>query len=185
MPISKAGLNKVHPWLHARGSLTARLRTHGAVTVHVVFEGVRALWPQEKEHVHCRNGYVREVVLCINGRPAVWARSAISHAALRGPWRAMAQLGKRPLAELLFQRSPIKRSPLHALHVPKHGAIDTHIRAAWTENASPRWARTSVFWHKSHPLHLMEAFAPWVFDLPCLMQGKVLPYKPVAEGRRQ
>jgi len=187
MPISKAGLNKTSAWLHAKGSLTARLRHHGAVTVHVVFEGARPLWSHERHDLHCRNGYVREVVLCINGRPAVWARSAISHAALQGPWRAMTQLGNRPLAELLFHRGANRRGrgPLRAMHLPQHGAIDAHIRAAWPENTRPRWARTSVFSRQSEPLHLMEAFAPWVFALPCLIQGKDSAHRSAPTGGRQ
>ena len=97
-------------WLQAEGSLTARLRQFGPVQVQVQRQGHMALWVPEQQDVRQRGGYVREVVLLLNGRPAVWARSVTSMAASRGPWRALQGLGTRPLAELLFAARPVARA---------------------------------------------------------------------------
>ncbi len=156
-------------WLQAEGSLTARLRQFGPVQVQVQRQGHMALWVPEQQDVRQRGGYVREVVLLLNGRPAVWARSVTSMAASRGPWRALQGLGTRPLAELLFAARPVARAPLRLQQLQPSGAMQSHIRRQWLQLAQrspqegvPQWARSSVFWHRGHALRVMEAFSPWV-----------------------
>jgi len=167
-------------WLQAEGSLTSRLRMHGQVQVLVQQQGAAALWKPEQADLGQRCGYVREVVLLLNGRPAVWARSATSLRASTGPWRAMRGLGTRPLAELLFAARHVERDPLRALQLPKGGPMQRHLSAQWMRlaqttperashttppSAVPRWARSSVFWHNGHALRVMEAFSPWFAGL--------------------
>ena len=159
-------------WLRAPGSLTARLRQHGRVEVQVQRQGRMALWVPEQQDLQQRSGYVREVVLLLNGRPVVWARSATSLAAIRGPWRAMQGLGTRPLAELLFAARPVARAPLRQQYLPPSGVMQSHIRRQWQQlqqrtaaDGIPLWARSSVFWHRCQALRVMEAFSPWVCTL--------------------
>jgi chorismate--pyruvate lyase len=163
-------------WLQAEGSLTSRLRAHGQVRVRVQQQGAAALWVPEQADLGQRFGYVREVVLLLDGRPAVWARSATSLRASKGPWRAMRGLGTRPLAELLFAARHVERDRLRALQLPKGGRMQRYLSAQWQglaqpeplgtpHSAVPRWARSSVFWLHCHPLRVMEAFSPWVSTL--------------------
>jgi chorismate--pyruvate lyase len=165
-------------WLLASGSLTARLRQHGRVEVLVQRQAALPLWPPEQADLQQRSGYVREVVLLLNGRPAVWARSATALAASGGPWRALQGLGTRPLAELLFAARPVARAPLRVLALPRSSGMQSHIRRQWLQLARaphdaldsmdcgvPHWARSSVFWHRGHALRVMEAFSPWVATL--------------------
>lgn len=172
---------RLRAWLQAQGSLTARLRAFGDVQVQVLRQGIQPLWPMEQAELQQRCGYVREVVLWVDGRPAVWARSATPLAAIKGPWRALRGLGTRPLAELLFASSHVLRSPLRMHRLPKGGAMQTYVAGQWQALAgcallkqsagnAPRWMRSSVFWHTGHPLRVMEAFAPWVCALkqPCI-----------------
>jgi chorismate--pyruvate lyase len=163
---------RLQAWLHAQGSLTARLRAHGQVDVQVQHEGNQRLWPQEQADLRWCSGYVREVILLLDGSPIVWARSATTHPALHGPWRALTQLGNRPLAELLFQGRQVRRDPLRKEHLMPCGPVDQRLRAQWqallgnTPTAGfPRWARSSVFWHCNQPLRVMEAFAPSIIGL--------------------
>ena len=174
-------------WLQADGSLTSRLRVYGTVEVQVQQQGRRALWTEERADLQVSGGYVREVVLLLNGRPAVWARSATTQAAIQGPWSALRGLGTRPLAELLFAGRHVERAPLQAQHLARCGLQASHIQGQWQvlqvlqENSAqeaappqphsslyaavPRWARSSVFWRHGHPLRVMEAFSPWVAAL--------------------
>ncbi|RZI81997.1 MAG: chorismate lyase [Rubrivivax sp.] len=167
----KGRIREAHPtraslqaWLTAPGSLTARLRAHGVVEVQVRRQGSQRLWPQERRDLACRGGHVREVVLLLDGVPVVWARSATSHRALQGAWKALTGLGTRPLAELLFQGRHVCREPLRIHRLPRHGAADRRLRTNWHQ-AHPRWARSSVFWHRGQALRVMESFAPWVAGL--------------------
>lgn len=158
-------------WLSAPGSLTARLRQHGKVSVQVLGQGRRALWPQEQAALGCRAGHVREVVLRIDGRAAVWARSSTPLAAVKGPWRAIKGLGTRPLAELLFEHSQVKRDPLIAQAFAPQSPQRRRLARQWAHLSpppdcpAPTWARRSVFWHRGHPLQVLESFAPWVTAL--------------------
>jgi chorismate--pyruvate lyase len=168
-------------WLLAEGSLTSRLRRHGTVEVRVQQQGRRSLWAQEEADLHVSGGYVREVVLLLNGRPAVWARSATTQRAIQGPWSALRGLGSRPLAELLFAGRHVERELLQAHHLARCGLQANHIQGQWLAlqqlsadaalpqsglcAALPRWARSSVFWRHGHPLRVMEAFSPWVAAL--------------------
>ncbi len=170
-------------WLTAPGSLTARLRQHGQVRVQVLRQGHQTLWPQERVAIGTRCGHVREVVLTIDGREAVWARSVTSTRGLKGPWRALKGLGTRPLAELLFEHRGVQRDPLWGARLARHSPAHSHLSRQWralsgtsapdaAPNASPycapTWARRSVFWHKGQPLQVMESFAPWVLHLSAI-----------------
>lgn len=158
-------------WLQAPGSLTARLRAHGTVTLQVTCQGRQTLWPQEREALGTSEGHVREVVLLIDGRPAVWARSVTPLSAVKGPWQAMKGLGTRPLAELLFTRRHVQRDPLVGERLPRHSAERQHIVREWqrlgliASGPAPIWCRRSVFWRRGQPLQVMESFAPWVTHL--------------------
>jgi chorismate--pyruvate lyase len=159
-------------WLRAEGSLTARLRVHGPVEVRVQQQGFCRLWAPECADLHTPFGYVREVLLLLDGRVAVWARSATTPRAIQGPWRAMRGLGTRPLAELLFSERRVERAPLRTQHISPCGAQASHIQNQWqalepeaTQAAMPRWARSSVFWRHGHALRVMEAFSPWLCKL--------------------
>ncbi len=164
-------------WLCAPGSLTARLRLHGTVRVEVIDQGRRQLWPQERRALGCSVGHVREVVLHVDERPAVWARSSVPVRAVKGPWRAIRGLGTRPLAELLFTHRAVRRGPLRALRLPAHGQAGSHMARQWarlngasgpvTAGPSPTWARHSLFHHHGQPLQVLEAFAPWVSTHSC------------------
>lgn len=178
---------KARQWLTAPGSLTARLRQHGVVRVRVLRQGHQTLWPQEQIAIGTRCGHVREVVLTIDGREAVWARSVTSTRGLKGPWRALKGLGTRPLAELLFEHRGVQRDPLWGAKLARHSSAHSHLARQWqalTRNAAPdatpdttpcfarysapTWARRSVFWHKGQPLQVMECFAPWVLRLSAI-----------------
>lgn len=119
---------------------------------------------------------MREVILHVGERPAVWARSSVSAQAVKGPWRAIKGLGTRPLAELLFSHHAVSRGPLHACRIPPHSLERAHIERQWhgvkegaqpARGPTPSWARHSLFRHRGHPLQVMEAFAPWVLPLDC------------------
>ncbi|MGE5452380.1 MAG: chorismate--pyruvate lyase family protein [Acidobacteriota bacterium] len=168
---------RARQWLTAPGSLTARLRQHGPVQVRVLAQGHQTLWPQEQAAIGTRCGHVREVVLTVNGREAVWARSVTSTRGLKGPWRALKGLGNRPLAELLFEHRGVRRDPLWATRLSQHSAPHAHLSRQWRPltgpalpSALPAWARRSVFWHKGQPLQVMETFAPWVLDLSAIQR---------------
>lgn len=160
-PVSPArpGLGR---WLRATGSLTARLRQHGVVRVQVLSQGTQRLSRPERLALQRVSGHVREVLLWVGDEPAVWARSATSQQALRGPWKALKGLGTRPLAELLFSHQRVVRGPLARHDWRSGGSEHLRMQGAWPgpKQQMPRWARASVFQHHGQALRVMESLSP-------------------------
>ncbi|WP_157267505.1 chorismate--pyruvate lyase family protein [Azohydromonas aeria] len=158
-------------WQRAPGSLTARLKALGErFEVRTLRQRVAPLLPEERCVLGAGRHLVREVVLCVDGVPLVWARSVAPARTLRGPWRALAGLGTRPLGQLLFDDARVARSALvphhwHRGH-PGHG----RVRRDWLTVTGADWpaavvaGRSSVFKRRGAKLRVFEAFAPELIE---------------------
>lgn len=157
-------------WLDASGSLSARLAGAGQTFgVQVLRQGRQGLRPDEARALGLggtRPGYVREVVLRVDGAAVVFARSVTAHARSLGPWRSLRGLGNRPLADLLFKRAlGIARTPLEFSRLRPASRAQRHVARAWQRagdealrpGALP--ARRSTFRRHGASLLVMEVFA--------------------------
>ncbi|SAL43471.1 chorismate--pyruvate lyase family protein [Caballeronia humi] len=151
-------------WLTRGGSLTAHLRTLGAVTVDVTREAVDMPFADEWRALRVAPRtpcWVREVVLRVDGVAFVAAHSIVPLDSSAGIWQAMRALRTRPLAELLYSDSSVARSALasrrvtarHALHRLAVGLIDD-------AKAHTLVARRSVFERHRAPLMVTECMLP-------------------------
>jgi chorismate--pyruvate lyase len=151
-------------WLTRGGSLTAHLRTLGAVVVRVTREAVALPWADE--HAALRIAprepvWVREVVLSVDGIPFVAAHSIAPLAASVGVWQAIRRLRTRPLAELLYSDSSVARSSLVSRRLTARHAL--YRLAAREIAATPPHAlvaRRSVFERFGAPLMVTECMLP-------------------------
>jgi chorismate lyase len=130
-------------WLTRGGSLTAHLRTLGAVTVEVTREAVDTAWRDEYKALGATPRtpmWTREVALKVDGVPMVVAHSIVALEHSTGVWQSMRRLRTRPLAELLYSDSSVSRSVLVNRRItarhPLHHLADTR---------STLVARRSVF----------------------------------------
>ncbi|NML32990.1 chorismate--pyruvate lyase family protein [Paraburkholderia antibiotica] len=158
-------------WLTRGGSLTAHLRTLGAVVVRVTRETVALPWPDEAAALGLAPRapvWVREVVLSVDGVPFVAAHSVTPRAASVGVWQATRRLRTRPLAELLYSDSSVARSalvsrrvgarhPLYRLAVREVGAEVVHAPHVFV-------ARRSVFGRHGAPLMVTECMLPALWE---------------------
>lgn len=179
---------QVRRWVGATGSLSARLAAAGEVfSVQVLNQGRQKLGLEEALALGLpgrQSGYVREVVLRVDGVAVVFARSVTPHAASLGPWRAIRGLGSRPLADVLFKRKGIERSPLAFLSIKPSSRLSRHVACGWqqaTESAVAVRvlpARRSVFKRRGAPLLVMEIFPvhpePWCW--PCSTSTRQLSH---------
>jgi chorismate lyase len=142
-------------WLTRGGSLTAHLRTLGAVTVDVTREAVDIPWRDESRAlgITARTPvWTREVVLRVDDVPFVVAHSIVPLEYSAGIWQSMRRLRTRPLAELLYSDSSVSRSVLvsrtitarHPLHRLASGHTNTLV------------ARRSIFERHRAPLMVTE-----------------------------
>jgi chorismate lyase len=151
-------------WLTRGGSLTAHLRTLGAVAVRVTRETVDLPYADEYGALGLAPRtpvWVREVVLSVDGAPFVAAHSIVPLPASNGVWQAMRRLRTRPLAELLYSDSSVSRSSLVSRKVTARHPLH-RLASNETGGARPHalFARRSVFERYSQPLMVTECMLP-------------------------
>ncbi|BCQ22745.1 chorismate lyase [Caballeronia sp. NK8] len=146
-------------WLTRGGSLTAHLRTLGAVTVDVTREAVDIPWPDEARALDLTPRtpvWLREVALKVDGVPFVVAHSIVPLAHSTGVWQSMRRLRTRPLAELLYSDSSVSRSALASRRLTARHPL--HRLASMQTKSQPHAlvARRSVFKRHGAPLMVTE-----------------------------
>ena len=101
-----------------------------------------------------RRALVREVKLLCRSETWMLARTIIPPCTLRGPGRQLRLLGERPLGQLLFRMSTLRRTPfevaqLYGSHPPLSDTLH------WPQAV---WGRRSLFLLRGRPLLLSETF---------------------------
>jgi len=151
-------------WLTRGGSLTAHLRTLGAVAVRVTREAVDLPFDDEYAALAIAPRtpvWVREVVLSVDGKPFVAAHSIVPLAASTGVWQAMRRLRTRPLAELLYSDSSVSRSSLVSRRLTaRHPLHRLALREIDEARIHALLARRSVFERYGEPLMVTEVMLP-------------------------
>lgn len=149
-------------WLQATGSLSARLAASGRVfSVQVLRQGQMPLTQEEAQVLGIsgpRLGYVREVLLKVDGIGVVFARSVTGYAHSLGAWRSVRGLGTRPLANVLFTRSGITRQAMQYRQFEPHSALLRRVQQICPLLPRCLPARRSVFMRQRTPLLVMEVF---------------------------
>lgn len=156
-------------WLRAPGSLTTRLAAAwGGVQVTLLAQRRERPRPPERRALGLSPHHpvlVRQVLLHGPQGHCVQARSVCALRAARGAWRAIRGLGSRPLAQLLYQRRDIHRSPLQAERLSPRSPARRALRRAAGPGRGPGaaavWQRHSVFTRRGQRLWVAEAFDDW------------------------
>ena len=157
---------KLKRWLFDTGSLTSRLIDHcsGRFSVKVIAIKRATPTPDEITALAMRprsHALIREVHLCCNNKPLVYARTIIPVSSLRGSLRGLALLGSKPLGVVLFSDKSMRRKPMEITSL-KPG----HKYHAWTKRNETEvvWGRRSVFNLKQQELLVSEFFLPALFE---------------------
>lgn len=154
-------------WLNLQGSLTAHLRTLGEVEVEVLFEQLIRLEPYASvlEPNRETSFWARDVVLRVDGRPAVVARTLVEELASKTSWRKVKGLHQKPLATILYADTQVRRSSFeYSLLGRNHRLyrLARRIDPGLSENRL--WARRSVFERNHAKLAVAECFMPWLYE---------------------
>lgn len=157
-------------WLDESASLTERVRRvcAAAFELRVLAESWRPLAASDAARMACRpvqRALVREVALVCGATPFVYALSVMPESTVRThPW--LAELGQRPLGELLFDVADLSREPFEVARLGRGDALfaaATHHLGGLPE---PLWARRSVVRLSAVPLLINECFLPAVLACP-------------------
>lgn len=146
-------------WLLDEGSLTQRLtqQSHNRFKVELLHQGWEALRADECQSLAVQpqaEGWIREVFLCGNHQPWVFARSVASRESLLAATQIdLAHLGNRPLGELLFQTQGFQRGPLELCRYPE-------LWLPESVRVSGLWARRSCFTQGALQILVAEIFLP-------------------------
>ncbi|MCL1124036.1 chorismate--pyruvate lyase family protein [Shewanella surugensis] len=149
----------LHSWLLASDSLTLKLKEQCQhFEVKVLGEGM---------HTSCigelplqQTVWIREVLLCLDGQPWVFARTIIPEKLMIKKQADFLALGSKPLGELLFTKNEfvpgkieIAKFSLSSRLAKFAASLDQHV-------SEPLWGRRRYFHVDSEQLIVSEVFLP-------------------------
>lgn len=110
---------------------------------------------------------VREVILKLDEKPCIYARSVFPETVLKGEGREFVELGNKPLGELLFADKKLKRSAFEYAQMKAESYYVQQIKKELEchDNLASLWGRRSVFEIHSGSLLLTEIFLPQIYDV--------------------
>ena len=156
-------------WLLDTGSLTERVQSAcGEFSLQLL--GQQTLEPHSTELCLLQeNGQttyqIREIVLCGDKQPWVFARSVIPQAIIEAE---LSNLGSEPLGKRLFNDKRFVRSEFQVCTLP-YEQFSQHLAEQSNSQSSAQlkndtkqklWGRRSVFTFESHHLIVAEVFLP-------------------------
>jgi len=149
-------------WLFDPASLTGRIvaTCKGQFSVRVL--SVQRGFPRLDETLalgmRARNqALVRQVLLCCDGEPWVYARTVIPLTSLRGKLRGLTRLGNKPLGAVLFADRTMRRGEIEVTRLTAQHACYAAMQTGTRESV---WGRRSVFHLYNRPLLVSEFFLP-------------------------
>lgn len=160
---------RLRPWLRDTGSLTLRIMRR---CEHFSVLNMRSSLARIALDEACILGiaprqlaWSREVFLCADEHPVVFAHSACATKNLRGVWSAVRDFGNKPLGALLFSHPQVIRRPLHYKALHAHHPLYRRAAMVLPNPPDRLWARRSLFYLKNAPLLVTEIFLPEILKL--------------------
>lgn len=145
------------------GSLTARLKaSYRTVRVIVLREETACISEQERELFDTPSQLitVREILLLGDGIARVFARTLLPQNTLEQASTNFRQLGDKPLGEILFQTTGMRRGPIEVSAFEPASGIGTLARQLGQSMPPLLWGRRSLFYIDQQPLSVAEIFLP-------------------------
>lgn len=153
----------LYDWLTNPGSLTARLKLHcEAFTVQVLIEGEYPLSADEQAQLNLSDsqGFVREVLLKLDGIPWVFARSVMPLSTAHCDGDKFASLGNKPLGAVLFSSPDMQRSSIEVAKFDHKTPLQKVISRLNAGESSTLYGRRSCFLLSGKSLLVSEVFLP-------------------------
>lgn len=151
-------------WLLDPDSLTAKLKRH-CQDFSVEVLGQRpgmirpdeAKWLTESASQGQANATIREVILCCDGKPWVFARSVFPQSALEAAALKLGQLGDKPLGAHLFAQPDLQRSRIEVSRFAAQSRIG-ELHQSLGYPAQSLWGRRSCFTAAGQRVLVAEVF---------------------------
>jgi chorismate--pyruvate lyase len=160
---------KLMPWLHDCGSLTWRIKQRcECFSVQAVRSGLARISSDESRLLKIapqQLAWSRDVFLCADEQPVVFAHSTCDARHLTGAWYKLRTLGDQPLGAVLFSQANVIRQPLHYQALSLRHALYRRATSALSCPPKRLWARRSLFYLHNAPLLVTEVFLPEILKL--------------------
>lgn len=149
-------------WLCESGSLTKRLKSvSDSFSVEVLNETVVPASDIDQTILQCAGKvHVREVLLCCNNQPMVYAQSWIP--LTEKQHMDLCHLGSKPLGEVIFDDPQLQRCDLHLAQFDQIEQMQ-HLMKSLSLNPAPTWGRRSCFELTGQTIMVCEVFLPGAF----------------------
>lgn len=142
------------PWLSGQGSLTRQLKAYKpGFSLQLLRQQHQQLPAALAERWGCSHGLCREVLMSLDGQPAVFAQSWLPDNTIAA-LQPLAQLGEQPLGEYIFTQPGLSRGGIEVLCLPQGLQLPAVPDAAHTE----LWGRRSYFSLQQHEFLVQEIF---------------------------
>ena len=149
-------------WLYDHNSLTKKLESQSR-TFHVEVKQqvtVKASRLPKSLFLREDNILVREVFLCCDGKPVVFAQTEIPFSTLTEQQLILAEIGTQSLGKILFQDPTMLRGQIEVTEFEK-GSLFHHLASDLKQPMDHSlWARRSLFYLNNKPLLVSELFLP-------------------------
>ena len=157
--------DNVQSWTYESGSLTRRLRSYygDAVAVKVLLQRWNKPFLSEcrllklSEH---RYSLTREVLLHVDGKPLILARTIIPASAIKIVKSNLSHLGNRPLGEVIFSYPKLERIAMDVALINPSTWAQPAIAEANIDQ--PIWGRRTVYAIAHKQMLVSEFFLPEV-----------------------
>lgn len=157
--IPKLPTSPIKDWLLASGSLTQKLKSHcSQFEVRVLGEDI--LNPFDSELPSQSQAWIREVLLCLDGVPWVFARTLVPGAMLNIVESNFLALGTRPLGELLFTSGEFTPGKIEIGEFTPCTNLAGLINSLDQPSTQALWGRRRYFSHQQQQLIVSEIFLP-------------------------
>ena len=161
---STTSLNvQLSDWLLDPNSLTARLKSHcNEFSVKVLGQQIESCSEQDACEIILAGSQVlvREVILCCDGIPQVFARSLLPLTSLTGEEQALANLGEQPLGQVIFSKPNLSRTAIEVGQFDQQSSVAQLVNELGLEMTDSLWGRRSLFYLDAKPLVVAEVFLP-------------------------
>ena len=155
----------VHSWAYESGSLTQRLRNYygSSVAVKILFHRWQTPFLSERRFLKLSEHHyslIREVLLHVNDKPLILARTIIPSATIKTAKSNLSKLGTRPLGEVIFSYPKLERIAMDVTLIELSTWTPTVIEQAGI--IQPIWGRRTIYAIEHKRMLVSEFFLPEV-----------------------
>ena len=155
--------DKVLSWLLDQHSLTQKLQASAQyfqVKVKQQLMLSNSEYSLSRFFIKENKVLVREVFLCCDNQPVVFAQTEIPFSTLTEQQANLANIGTGSLGSILFQDPSLQRDQIEVAQFPVSSAVHQLCKSLQQDADYPLWGRRSLFYINNKPLLVSEVFLP-------------------------